>query len=156
MLRTALDLFVSREPLLSKLLQDVPETRWAEQPAGLPNHAAWTMGHLCLAHNVLLSLLGDKPRCPAEWKQHMDMGTQPVSDRNLYPTCEALWTAYREGQAAVTAAVRAADPEMMSQTMPIESFRVFFPTIGHATLYLLCTHEATHHGQLQTWKRALH
>ncbi|MEM1098301.1 MAG: hypothetical protein AAGH92_05880 [Planctomycetota bacterium] len=51
--------------------------------------------------------------------------------------------------------MRGTDPAVMSAEMPIESFRSFFPTIGHATLYLLCTHEATHYGQLQAWKRAL-
>ncbi len=45
-----------------QLLDAIPEEKMADQPAGLPNHPAWTLAHLSIAANyMLIPALGGKP-----------------------------------------------------------------------------------------------
>ncbi len=151
----ALHFFAASLHDLEKLLKDVPEARWAEQPAGVRNHPAWTLGHLCCGHHHTLSILGQEPACPASWLTTMDMGTSPVADPSVYPSADELWSVHRSGHQRVAKAVRSASDETLSSVFPIEAWRSFVPTIGHLVAYMLLSHEPTHHGQLVAWKRAL-
>ncbi len=150
----ALHFFAGAQQQFEQLLADVPDERWAEQPAGIRNHPAWTVGHLCVGHNLVLSMLGGEGAAPAEWAETMDYGTMPVGDRAAYPDGSTLLDAYRQGHDALVAAVESTTAGALAAEMPIEAYRSFFPTIGHVVSYFLLTHEPTHFGQVVAWKRA--
>ena len=150
----ALHFFAGIQQQLEQTLADVPDERWAEQPAGIRNHPAWTVGHLCCGQNLLLTMLGEKPTSPASWNETMDYGTTPVADRAAYPDSATLLEHYAKGHQAIASAVQNASPETFAAQTPMEALRDFFPTVGHVASYMLLVHEATHFGQLLPWKRA--
>jgi hypothetical protein len=138
---------------IEQLLADVPAERLAEQPAGLPNHPAWTLAHLCVGHGFALSMLGQPPLCPEAWQANTGPGSKPAADRAQYPDKAEALAVLRQQHAALTAAVRAAKPEAFDAPTP-ERVRPFAPTVGHVVAYMLACHENNHLGQLQAWKRA--
>lgn len=133
----------------------VPDPRWAEQPAGIRNHLAWTLGHLCLGLDEGVTLLGRPAGCPPAWRKTMDYGTMPVADRAAYPAADELLGRFRERHAALAAAVREAPAEAMGAVNPHEALRPYFPTVGHEVAYYLSGHTDHHMGQLLAWRRAM-
>jgi hypothetical protein len=138
---------------LKKLMADVPDARLAEQPAGIRNHPAWTLTHLCAANDMALSLMGEPTHGPKEWGEIAKPGSMPQADRAIYPPLATLMQTLEVQHKAFDAAVRAAPPEKFAEPTP-EWLRNFAPTIGHVVAYMLTVHEHNHLGQLQAWKRA--
>ena len=153
-LEMALHFFGGSQGQIEQLVEGVPEARWAEQPGGIRNHPAWTIGHLCCGYHMTLSLLGRESGVPEAWLETMDIGTIPVADRGAYPTKDELLEAYRDGHAKLAAAAKAMTQEESERELPMEEFRSFFPTIGHVVVYILLSHDQNHLGQLVAWKRA--
>ncbi len=151
----ALHYFNAFASQFENLLKDVPDARWAEQPAGIPNHAAWTIGHLSCGNHFGITALGADSGLPAdEWGPLMSIGSQPVADRAAYPAQDVLWQTLKDTNAKLTAAVKSASDAQLSQVTENEDFRAFFPTTGHLITYLMTCHPGQHYGQLQVWKRA--
>jgi hypothetical protein len=87
---------------LIEAVEDVPESRMAEQPGTIVNHPAWTLSHLNAYAGVLLSMLDD-PSVPggaadAEMER-FGYGTTPVPDRAAYATKRELLDRFRERNA---------------------------------------------------------
>lgn len=150
----ALHFFTGALQQLEGLLRDVPDQRWAEQPAGIRNHPAWTLGHLCCGHHFALTMLGRDSDVPKQWLKSMRVGSIPLADRSAYPSGDELWRHYRAGHVSVEQAVRAAGADDFARENPVEAARSYFPTVGHGVTYFLLMHEPIHIGQLVTWKRA--
>ncbi|MEM1166501.1 MAG: DinB family protein [Planctomycetota bacterium] len=151
----ALDLFAGCQYQVIEFIDPLPDDRLADQPAGIRNHPAWTLGHLSLGIDLGLTLLGAPGVCPdATWGERMNFGTMPVADRSAYPSRDELLSTYAKGHEALTGAVREADASAFEAVMPVEDYRSFFPTIGHAIGYFLMCHEQQHLGQLVAWRRA--
>ena len=136
------------------LVGDVPDERMAEQPAGLANHPAWTLGHLCAAADLGLRLLGAPTLCSPEWMALFGRGSEPAADRGRYPAKPALLAALENAHGKLTAAALAADPAAVAGVNPVERNRAAFPTLGDLVAHLMTTHTATHLGQLSAWRRA--
>ena len=136
------------------LIKDIPESRYAEQPAGVPNHPAWVLGHLALSADFALFLLGEKPLCPESYKPLFDNGSKPTTDLSQYPSKTELLTKLTEAHAAVAAALTKAPDSLLAAPLPMEGMRKYFPTNADAIVFLLTAHEGTHLGQLSSWRRA--
>ena len=141
---------------LQALLTDVPDTRWAEQPAGVRNHPAWTVPHLCCGLRLGMDMLGlvERSSCPVVWRETTDIGTLPVDDRSVYPSGKVALETYLRCAEEYARAVRGTDPVVFDQVNPVVEERDFYPTIGHGVLYILLSHTPMHLGQLIAWKRA--
>lgn len=137
---------------IEKLLADVPDERLAEQPAGLRNHPAWTLTHLCVGNDFCLQSVAREPICPKEWFPLAGPGTMPTPDRAAYPSKDVLLATLRRQHELVTEGVRAAPPGHFDQPAP-ERVRSFAATLGHIVAYMLASHENYHLGQLLAWKR---
>jgi hypothetical protein len=139
---------------IGEAVQDVPQSRMAEQPGGLVNHPAWTLAHLSAAAGFLLTLLDDRsvPSVDAEFKQ-FGPGSIPSVDAKAFPTKEELLDRLAARHALVVAAVEQKHADYFSRPTP-ESLRAFAPTIGRIAVYLLASHESYHLGQLMQWRRA--
>ena len=153
-LDSALHFFGGSQGQIEQLVEGVPEARWAEQPGGIRNHPAWTVGHLCCAYHMALSLLGQESGMPEKWLETMNIGTTPVADRGAYPAQDELLAKYREGHAKLASAAEAMTQEDSDREFPMEDYREFFPTIGHFMMYILLSHDQNHLGQLLAWRRA--
>lgn len=149
-----LDVFAASLDHLKKALHEVAEEQACRQPDGVVNHPAWTITHLCVAHDFLLQMLGDLPLCPKEWAGVASPGSTPSPDRSLYPRLDEALNVLNRQHDRIEALIRNATDEQLSQPSP-ESIRGFAPTIGHVVAYMLCAHENYHLAQLNIWKRAL-
>jgi hypothetical protein len=138
-----------------QLLVDVPDEEFAEQPAPGLNHPAWTLGHLVIAADYGLKLLGQSPTAPEGWNALFFPGTVPDPNRAAYPPKGELLNTYEAAHAALDAAVAVADPAQVAKQNPSEGMRARFPTVGVLLGYLLTTHEAGHLGQLSAWRRMM-
>jgi len=141
------------------LVADLPEGHWTRPGGpGLPNHPAWTLGHLCTGSALVAEDLGAPPALPPGWRdlfQRRGPGDprRPDPDPAAYPPGGDLLAELRRLHAVVADAVRAAPPARFDA--PEEwRFAGDLPTAGDGLLFMLVTHEALHLGQLEAWRRA--
>ncbi|QOV88937.1 DinB family protein [Humisphaera borealis] len=137
---------------IEKLMADVPDERLAEQPAGLRNHPAWTLMHLCVGNDFCLQSVARAPVCPPDWGALAAPGSQPKPERSAYPSKDTLLQTLQKQHVLVAEGVRAAPPGHFDLPAP-ERVRSFAATLGHIVAYMLAAHENNHLGQLQAWKR---
>ncbi len=136
-----------------RLVDDVPDDKWCAQPAGIPNHPAWVIGHLAVTSDFALKSLGGSPACPEAWGELFANGTTPVADAAKYPDKATLLQALEDGHGRVAAALEGATDAQLTaklETGPKE----LFPTVGDLASFIMMGHEATHLGQLSAWRRA--
>ncbi len=138
-------------------VEDVPESRMTEQPAGgvIVNHPAWTLSHLSAYAAALLSMLDDPSVgavADAEM-QRFGYGTTPVPDRAAYATKRELLEQFRDRNARLAAAVTEKHADYFPRPSPAK-FQPHAPTIGHIAITLLVAHPPHHLGQLRQWRRA--
>jgi hypothetical protein len=140
---------------VERLMADVPQEQMLHQPAPGVNPPAWLLGHLAIATDYALGLLGKPNRLPAEWHQRFGPKSPSVTDDGQTPTKDELLLALREGYAAVLTALPEADPAAMAAPNPlsIPFLQETLPTAGELLGHLLTTHAAEHVGQLSSWRR---
>ncbi|MBI4907635.1 MAG: DinB family protein [Acidobacteria bacterium] len=137
------------------LAQTVDEESIAVQPRGLPNHVAWTLGHLIVSCQAMGEELGIPHWLDDRWDPLFGQGTQPVPKRTAYPPKEFLLQAYDDAAGRVVDRIRKLGLRGMRASLPDENYRAVLPTVGHAVISVLVGHTAFHLGQLSAWKRAL-
>ncbi|HEX4611844.1 MAG TPA: DinB family protein [Urbifossiella sp.] len=138
-----------------ELVADIPDEELVEQSVPGLNHPAWTLGHLVIAADYGLMVLGQQPIAPEGWGSLFNPGTVPDPNRATYPSKNELLNAYEAGHAAFAAAATGLDEARAATPNPVADFRHRFPTLGDFVSYLLTTHEATHTGQLSAWRRTM-
>lgn len=154
MIEDVLALFAASLKDVEDAVKTLPDERMAEQPYGVRNHPAWTVGHLVVSADYIARLLGEATAdVPAGYPVLFRPGTTPMADRSAYPSRDELLSRLRAVHAAADAAVRhsyvarAGDP-------PPEELRGFAPTVGRIVTFLLAAHEPYHVGQLMVWRKA--
>ena len=135
------------------LMADVAEEEMADQPSPGVNPPAWVLGHLAIATDYALELLGQAKRLPQEWHEEFGPGSEPLSQKHPYPSKVELLIALREGHSAVEAALPSADPQALAGPNPIAPLAKALPTAGDLLAHLLTTHPAMHLGHLSNWRR---
>lgn len=143
---------------LIEAVEDVPESRMAEQPgrSAIVNHPAWTLSHLNAYAGVLLSMLDDPSVPPGAADAEMERfgyGTRPVPDRAAYATKRELLDRFRDRNSRLAAVVADKHSDYFPRPSP-EKFHPHAPTIGHIAITLLVAHPPHHLGQLKQWRRA--
>jgi hypothetical protein len=136
-----------------RLVADVDDARFADQPAPGLNHPAWLLGHMAVVSDVGLGLLGRPRETPRLWKVLFGTASTPRADRDVYPSKDELWSAYESGHQRLTAAVVDAAPEAMEAPHPVDFLKPGLATVGDLVAHILTTHEALHLGQLSSWRR---
>lgn len=140
-----------------RLVADVTDAQWCAQPANIPNHAAWVIGHLAQVADKATGnfTLGLERQFPPQWEELFHGKSHPTADRAAYPDKPALLAAYESGHARVAEALGKLDDSVLAKPTPHEGFGQRFPTIGVALLHTMVGHECVHLGQLSAWRRAL-
>lgn len=142
--------------LLERMIGDIPAEQMCEQPPGLPNHPAWTLGHLAFVRFAILKQLGvESSEFPEEWIPLFGRGSTPCSEHAKYPTKDELWQTFMRLQQAVLERVKSLTPEELAQPHSIASLQVPLPTMGDLLLQMLTAHDGLHVGQLSDWRRTL-
>ena len=137
------------------LVKDVSAEQMAEQPGGVINHPAWSLGHLVMAADGLGKLLGLESNVPDGWSETFKTGGEPSGDLSDYPSKDEILEALREHHARNAEAVKNIDATRFAEPHPNEEMRKYFPTFGDMVVFLMTGHEMDHLGQIAAWRRAM-
>ena len=151
---TILNIHAMVSEFLVKTVEDIPDSRMAEQPGTIVNHPAWTLSHLNAYAGVLLTMLDDPsvPTADAEMER-FGYGTTPVAELAAYATKRELLDQFRARNARLAAVVAQKHSEYFPRPSPAK-YHPYSPTIGHIAITLLVAHPPHHLGQLRQWRRA--
>src|SRR4051812_29178215 len=154
----------SRE-LLRRYLKGFNDSNHTKQATHLPNHAAWTMGHLALILNRVAEKLDGQP-LPADSfvkgdgsgggaerfdTESVAFNSKPLDEPSRYPTwphCVQIFDAAIE---RLSLALRRATDEKLDQPTRWGAGQT---TIGNLAVRMVF-HNGTHSGQLADLRRAL-
>jgi hypothetical protein len=139
---------------LKMLLADIPDDQMCEQPPGLDNHPAWSVGHLCVGAQFANSLLGKETSLPEGWARLFGRGSKPVSDASKYPRKVELLAEFERCHREVSETVATIDEAKLAKETPNPDFRQVAPTLSDVVVFVLINHTATHLGQIAMWRRA--
>lgn len=161
---TLADSVILSRDLLKRYLAGFDDTNHTRQAADLPNHVAWTLGHLAhTMHRVAEKLdkagipeadffkgsgRGDSRRFDTE---SVAFGSKPVADAAAYPSLARCIEIFDRAIDRMAAAARNADEAALDRTMPWGSIEI--PV--WAAVARIVFHNGTHTGQLADLRRAL-
>lgn len=137
------------------LVADLSDAQMVQQPQGVVNHPAWTLGHLAFVAHHLAVTLGADSTLPEGWNDHFPTGGTPSGDPADYPSKEEILAQLTSQHELAAQAAAGADPTVFEQPFPNERVRKRFPTIGDFAAFLMTSHEAGHLGQIAAWRRAM-
>ena len=137
------------------LVKDLSAEQMVQQPNGVINHPAWSLGHLVVSAAGLGSALGLESNLPEGWDKTFATGGEPSSDLSAYPSKDEILSALRDQHARNAEAVKSAPPDSLRQPHPNENTRKYFPTVGDMVVFLMTAHEPDHLGQIAAWRRAM-
>jgi hypothetical protein len=140
---------------LHKLVGDLDDVQMTRQPVGVPNHPAWTLGHIIFSFQGIGEEIGLEPWLPADWEKRFGTGSTPVADVGTYPTKHELLGTLADAERRVREQLITLDDAALRDPLPDERVREILPTLGHAVLHVLVGHTAAHLGQLAVWRRAM-
>lgn len=136
---------------IEQSVADLSETEMVEQPTNVPNHGAWTIGHMIFSCQGIAAELGTEPWLPDDWEARFGYGSRPSSDPSRYPDKSEMLLLLTDAASRLRGAVLAADESVLKQPLPDESL----PTMGHLLIQVIVGHSAYHAGQLAVWRRAI-
>jgi len=134
-----------------RLMEGVPCERCADL-VGTSKHPAWIIGHLAVAGDLMNSMAGGESRLESWQPLYTPGGEGPKADRAMYPKKAELMDALAERHVALTSRVKGMSDADFAKELPYEAYRSFFPTVGHAAVYMMAAHEMYHLGQLSVWR----
>ena len=130
---------------------DLSEQQMVEQPPGVPNHGAWTLGHVIVSCQGMAAELGVEPWLPDDWESLFGYGSTPSPDHAPYPAKVELLAMLADAAGRLRQTLLAADASVLGRRLPDETF----PTMRDLLLQVVVAHTAYHAGQLAVWRRAI-
>lgn len=140
---------------LREQVAGVSDADLTRQPAGVPNHPAWVIGHLTLTCQMIAGAVADAPPwLPEHFQSLYGAGSTPVN-ANRYGRKDEALARLAEAQQRITHIVRALAPKQLDKPFPDPAYIYVFPTLRHAITQVLVGHTAFHVGQVAAWRRAM-
>lgn len=139
---------------LKKLVADIPDEDMASQSEGVVNHPAWTLGHIAVANNFAIQMIGADWCLPESWRELFGPGSNPTPVRDDYPSKADLLEAVERVSSAAMSALESVSNEQLDSETPSEMLRDAFPTVRGAVTFMLTSHVGVHLGQLAAWRTA--
>ena len=140
---------------LRELIADVPDELMTAQPTGVPNHPAWTMGHLVFIAQEIGGVIGIEPWLGEEWTNQYGPGSMPSTSGDTGISRNTLLVALQTAQAKLTTAVAGLTDSELDAPFPDPTYADVFPTVRHALTQVLLGHTAYHIGQISVWRGAM-
>ncbi len=100
------------------LVKDLSAEQMVEQPGGVVNHPAWSLGHLTVAAGYLGELLGLESNVPDGWSETFKTGGEPSGDASAYPSKEEILGALKVQHARNGEAVKNFDTSRFAEPHP--------------------------------------
>ena len=140
---------------MQESVADLSDEELLLQPPGVPNHAAWTLGHIIHSCEAMAHELGVEPWLPKEWESQYGYGSSPAAVVQERPSKASLLAALQEASDRLRTALLGLDEAALAEPLPDENVRKILPTKGHAILQVVAAHSAYHAGQLAVWRHAI-
>ncbi len=140
---------------MQEQVADLSDEEMVRQPEGVPNHAAWTLGHVIYSCQEMAAEIGVERWLPVDWESNFGYGSSPGSVAPGYATPSLLLASLRYAGERLRAALLRVDENTLAHPLPDEKVREIMPTLGHALLQVVAAHLAFHAGQLAAWRRAI-
>ena len=140
---------------MQESVADLSDEDLVLQPPGVPNHAAWTLGHVIYSCQAMAGELGVDTWLPREWESRFGYGSSPMVIVSQHPCKAELLGALADASDRLRTALLAVDERAWAEPLPDERVRDLLPTKGHALLQVVAAHTAYHAGQLVAWRRAI-
>jgi len=139
-----------------ELVADLRDEEMILQPPGVPNHAAWTLGHVIHSCQAIAQELGVSPWLPDDWESLFGYGSSPCGVAGSAYSFKSVLTGYlADASDRLRAALLTTDENRLRDPLPDPKTREVLPTTGDALLQIVCAHTAYHAGQLAAWRRAI-
>jgi uncharacterized damage-inducible protein DinB len=140
---------------MEQSVADLTEEQMVQQPASVPNHAAWTLGHIINSCEGIAGELSVEKWLPENWESRFGYGSTPLSDNAAHPPKAELVTMMADASDRLRKALLATDPSRLQQPLPDPQGCELFPTMSHVLLHVVVAHTAFHAGQIALWRRAM-
>jgi len=138
------------------LVADLTDEEMILQPPGVPNHAAWTLGHVIHSWRAIAGELGVSSWLPDDWESLFGYGSSPADVVGSgYSSKAELIASLADASGRLRAALLAAEECKLRALLPDAKSREIFSTTGDALLQVVAAHTAFHAGQLAAWRRAI-
>ena len=134
---------------------DLTDEEMILQPAGFPNHAAWTLGHIIYSCDAIAAELGQKSSLPDDWESQFGYGSIPhprISERSHRAL---LLSALEEASQRLRSTLLETDEKALADPLPDEGGQNTLSTKGHLLIQVVVGHTSYHAGQLASWRRAI-
>lgn len=148
--------------LLKRYLIDFNDTNHTAQAPGLPNHVAWTLGHLALTLNRTAEKLDRQALPESDFRkgdggsgffdtESVGFGSRPVNDPSRYPSFARSVAIF---DAAIDRCARACDGATDDQLDAMTKWGPMEIPVWKL-LPRMVFHNGTHNGQIADLRRAL-
>lgn len=132
-------------------IADLSDDEMVEQPVGVPNHAAWTVGHIIYSCQGIAAELGSELWLPEAWESDFGYGSKPLPEKGRYPTKPELLRLFADSTIRLRQVLLSTDESMLRRSLPDDAL----PTMAHLLLQVVLGHTGYHAGQLAVWRRAI-
>jgi len=140
---------------IRELVADLTDEEMVMQPPGVPNHGAWTLGHIIFSCEQIAQLLGVEPWLPADWEARFGYGSTPGPQALAASGKSGALAAFADAGQHLRAALLGIDESNLYRPLPDEQARAILPTVADALVQIVAAHTAFHAGQLAAWRRAI-
>jgi len=142
--------------MVKMTVADFSEEDLYVRPTAGANHAAWQLGHLCVAETNLINSVrpNTMPPLPTEMVDRFNRQTASVDEAAQFAvTKQQLLDTLTKVRADTVKWIKSLSPQELDQPTP-ERLRNFAPNLGQFVL-MLAGHVNMHVGQLQVIRRKL-
>lgn len=136
-------------------IADLTDEEMTLQPPGVPNHAAWTVGHIVHSWQAIGAELGAQSWLPDEWESLFGYGTSPAGVEPGHHSRVALAASLAAAHGHLRSVLLGLDPSTLREPLPDADARELFASTADALLQVVIAHTAFHAGQLAAWRRAI-
>jgi len=143
-------MFKTNNDIVTKAVGEVAPEHWFTKPGDDSNHFMWVLGHLIWSRGNVIKLLGGQWENP--YAPQFARGAK-LTDREEYPSVEAMRIAWDEVSAKLTAALANVTPEGLSKVAP-QGPPSFDGKVSGAVSFL-AFHETYHVGQVSYLRKWL-
>lgn len=152
-------------PLVTRFCAGFDDSNRTSQAPGLPNHAAWTLGHLALTMHRFAERFDGQPLPASDFitgdgtsgtterydTESVCFGSTPINDPAKYPSMERAERVFASAIERLAAALESLSDERFDEEQPWGSGRFTVQDLAVRVAF----HNGTHAGQLTDLRRAL-
>jgi hypothetical protein len=102
---------------MQESVADLAEEDIVLQPPGVPNHAAWTLGHVIHSCQAMAGELGVEPWLPRDWGSQFGYGSSPTAVVSQYSSKAALLAAMGEASHRLRTALLGMDDTALAEPL---------------------------------------